>query len=125
MDKIFKIMADFIGTREAEQCRSHHQKMEKKYHTFYKILKSLRLEFFITADPLHVKTDLETRGIFDFDPLLSEEDLEKDRPCEVDEDRQFSDQLEEGLEIDLAGKLNDANFLMGDQYERNFHCHGL
>ena len=27
MDKIFKVMADFIGSREAEQCRSHHQKM--------------------------------------------------------------------------------------------------
>ena len=27
MDKIFKTMAVFVGTREAEQCRSHHQKM--------------------------------------------------------------------------------------------------
>ena len=27
MDKIFKSMAVFVGTREAEQCRSHHQKM--------------------------------------------------------------------------------------------------
>ena len=27
MDKIFKSMADFIGTRAADQCRSHHQKM--------------------------------------------------------------------------------------------------
>lgn len=42
MDKIFKTMSDFIGTREAEQCRSHHQKMEKKHHTFYRILAHLR-----------------------------------------------------------------------------------
>jgi hypothetical protein len=41
-DKIFKNMAAFIATREAEQCRSHHQKMEKKYHTFYQILLRLR-----------------------------------------------------------------------------------
>lgn len=27
MDKIFKSMEKFIATREAEQCRSHHQKM--------------------------------------------------------------------------------------------------
>lgn len=27
LDKIFKTMELFIETREAEQCRSHHQKM--------------------------------------------------------------------------------------------------
>jgi hypothetical protein len=27
MDKIFKTMADFLGSRAADQCRSHHQKM--------------------------------------------------------------------------------------------------
>lgn len=27
MDKIFKLMEIFLGTRQAEQCRSHHQKM--------------------------------------------------------------------------------------------------
>lgn len=35
-------MEQFIGTRQAEQCRSHHQKMEKKYQNFPAILKSLR-----------------------------------------------------------------------------------
>ena len=30
-DKIFKEMAKFIKTRAADQCRSHHQKMEKKH----------------------------------------------------------------------------------------------
>lgn len=42
VDKIFKSMANFMGTREAEQCRSHHQKMEKKHHTFPNILLYLR-----------------------------------------------------------------------------------
>lgn len=42
LDKIFKTMATFVGTREAEQCRSHHQKMEKKYQSFSKILVRLR-----------------------------------------------------------------------------------
>lgn len=27
MDKIFKTMEKFVSSREAEQCRSHHQKM--------------------------------------------------------------------------------------------------
>jgi hypothetical protein len=27
LDKIFKAMANFIGTRAADQCRSHHQKI--------------------------------------------------------------------------------------------------
>jgi hypothetical protein len=35
-------MASFVQTREAEQCRSHHQKMEKKYKFFSKILMNLR-----------------------------------------------------------------------------------
>ena len=58
MDKIFKTMAEFIGTREAEQCRSHHQKMEKKYHSFYKIIRSLRMDHFSSADPSYIKNEL-------------------------------------------------------------------
>lgn len=37
-DKIFRSMASYIGTRAPDQCRSHHQKMEKKYGSFQKIL---------------------------------------------------------------------------------------
>lgn len=49
MDKIFKSMALFVATREAEQCRSHHQKMEKKYdHSFQLILLHLREEHYHT-----------------------------------------------------------------------------
>ncbi len=40
--KIFKLMAGFIGTRAPDQCRSHHQKMEKKHGSFHGILRSLR-----------------------------------------------------------------------------------
>jgi hypothetical protein len=78
MDKIFKTMANFIETREAEQCRSHHQKMEKKHHTFYKIIKSLRNEFYLSGDPKHVKTDLENNSIFEYDPLIAEKALENE-----------------------------------------------
>jgi hypothetical protein len=42
LDKIFKTMSKFISTREAEQCRSHHQKMEKKFSSFSRILLHLR-----------------------------------------------------------------------------------
>lgn len=73
MDKIFKLMADYIGSREAEQCRSHHQKMEKKHFTFYRILKSLRQEFYVSADAMHVKAALESRNIYDHDPIITEE----------------------------------------------------
>ena len=50
-DKIFKSMALFISTRQAEQCRSHHQKMEKKYHSFYRIIEKLRMQYFGTLRP--------------------------------------------------------------------------
>lgn len=33
-------MARFIKTRAADQCRSHHQKMEKKFNTIDAILES-------------------------------------------------------------------------------------
>ena len=46
MDKIFKTMSEFLMTRIPEQCRSHHQKMEKKYNNFPNLLKSLRFERF-------------------------------------------------------------------------------
>ena len=76
MDKIFKSMADFIGSREAEQCRSHHQKMEKKFKSFYKILKNLRFEFYSLADPEYVRRDFENNNITEYDPLIPQEKLE-------------------------------------------------
>ena len=78
MDKIFKTMADFIGSREAEQCRSHHQKMEKKFKTFYKILKSLRLQFYSLADADYVKRDFQNNRINQYDPLVPEDKLDDD-----------------------------------------------
>ena len=41
----------FIGSRQAEQCRSHHQKMEKKYINFTNILAHFREEYLATLDP--------------------------------------------------------------------------
>ena len=76
MDKIFKSMSTFIGTREAEQCRSHHQKMEKKYESFFRILESLRLEFYGTCDVERVRDDLESNEFFHYDPLINEKEIE-------------------------------------------------
>ena len=36
--KIFKMMAGFVKTRGPDQCRSHHQKMHKKYNEVNNIL---------------------------------------------------------------------------------------
>lgn len=49
-DKIFKTMESFLGTRQAEQCRSHHQKMEKKFKYFERILIHLRNVYYGTLD---------------------------------------------------------------------------
>ena len=35
-------MSKFVKTRAADQCRSHHQKMEKKFLTFDEILNSMK-----------------------------------------------------------------------------------
>lgn len=37
-------MASFIATRAPDQCRSHHQKMEKKYGGYHHILENQRLD---------------------------------------------------------------------------------
>ena len=51
-------MSTYVGTREAEQCRSHHQKMEKKYHTFGHILEHLREQHYGTISPENLEADL-------------------------------------------------------------------
>jgi 2-iminoacetate synthase ThiH len=63
MDKIFKTMETFIGTRQAEQCRSHHQKMEKKYANFISILEKLRELHYQTTATMPIQADLDDRGI--------------------------------------------------------------
>jgi hypothetical protein len=67
-------MASFIATREAEQCRSHHQKMEKKYHSFYQILLKLRMDFYSSPSPDELRGDLEEGGFKLKDGALITED---------------------------------------------------
>ena len=55
-------MATFVETREAEQCRSHHQKMEKKYKFFSKILMSLRLQNYNTDETELILTEMQDKG---------------------------------------------------------------
>lgn len=62
MDKIFKTMETFIGTRQAEQCRSHHQKMEKKYHNFITIITNLRHQHYGTEDLDPILEDIHANG---------------------------------------------------------------
>ena len=71
MDKIFKTMETFIGTRQAEQCRSHHQKMEKKYHNFPTIIKNLRLQHYDCEDVDPLAVDLEYNGYVLTDKLAT------------------------------------------------------
>lgn len=44
-DKVFKLMASYIGTRTSDQCRSHHQKIESKSGSVAQILENLASEF--------------------------------------------------------------------------------
>ena len=63
MDKIFKTMADFVGSRAADQCRSHHQKMEKKYKTFYNIIYNLRMENYQVLEVEEMRHEMNGAGI--------------------------------------------------------------
>lgn len=79
MDKIFKTMELFVGTRQAEQCRSHHQKMEKKYINFIFIVSSLRKEHYGTLDIHPINEELENLGIALVDKLATIEELKSYR----------------------------------------------
>jgi len=43
--KIFTIMSAFIKTRNSSQCRSHHQKNERKHQSIEEILKIERSKY--------------------------------------------------------------------------------
>lgn len=70
MDKIFKTMALFVGSREAEQCRSHHQKMEKKYNSICKILANLRRQHYHSEEEQLLLEDLHVNNIDVIDEIL-------------------------------------------------------
>ena len=53
-------MAKYIGTREAEQCRSHHQKMEKKFGSFSRILRYLRKKHYGNDSTENLLQDVAT-----------------------------------------------------------------
>ena len=90
MDKIFKSMALFVATREAEQCRSHHQKMEKKYHhSFCLILLHLREEHYHSHATAPLAHDLAHHQLTLHAELLSHHFL---RGCQ--EERVDSEMME-------------------------------
>ncbi len=76
LDKIFKSMATFVGSREAYQCRSHHQKMEKKFgHSIAEILLHLREIHYASNESHLLEQELKAKSIEFQGPLLSEEFL--------------------------------------------------
>lgn len=76
MDKIFKTMADFLGSRAADQCRSHHQKMEKKFKHFYSIIYNLRLLHYGVPGSAELLAELRQLGLCIEDGLISEAQLD-------------------------------------------------
>lgn len=48
-DKIFKEMSKYIETRAADQCRSHHQKMERKYGPIDCVIAELQQDYNIQS----------------------------------------------------------------------------
>lgn len=77
MDKIFKTMADFLGSRAADQCRSHHQKMEKKYKNFYNIIFNLRLNHYGSSLTADLAVELRHLNLCLDEGLISEAVLEQ------------------------------------------------
>lgn len=70
-------MEIFLGSREAEQCRSHHQKMEKKYQSYQSILLHLRNQYYGTDDHIPIAEDLANNNIQLIDPLIKSEHLHR------------------------------------------------
>ena len=77
MDKIFKTMADFLGTRAADQCRSHHQKMEKKYKNFYNIIFNLRISHYGSPMVVDLAAELRHLNLCIDEGLISDTILEQ------------------------------------------------
>lgn len=71
MDKIFKTMEIFVGTRQAEQCRSHHQKMEKKYFNFATIIANLRKMHYDSLMIEPIIAEMEAAGVATIDGLAT------------------------------------------------------
>jgi hypothetical protein len=82
MDKIFKTMELFIGTRQAEQCRSHHQKMEKKYLNFTTIISNLRKMHYNTLDIEPILHEITAFGVSAQDGLATIEHLMEQQSLE-------------------------------------------
>lgn len=91
MDKIFKSMEMFVGTRQAEQCRSHHQKMEKKYLNFTTIITNLRKQHYSSIDVEPVLEEINafgahaTEGLATIEYLMEQQAIEP--PSELKERR--------------------------------------
>lgn len=77
MDKIFKTMEIFVGTRQAEQCRSHHQKMEKKYFNFATIIANLRKMHYDSLMIEPIITEMDIAGVATIDGLATIEYLKE------------------------------------------------
>lgn len=78
-------MEIFVATREAEQCRSHHQKMQKKHGNFLAILKELRMQNYGAGDADAVLSDMQANGVNCPEELMSWSILESGIQQKMDE----------------------------------------
>ena len=129
-------MAVFIGSREAEQCRSHHQKMEKKYHSFPNILLFLRKSHYSTEDTHSIYEDMINNQITEIGTLLSAGELQDiDSQKEMPPSPTIAEiQAEPDREVDLAWvPVIEQNFniskpfddFFGDCYEHQLELDNL
>lgn len=117
MDKIFKAMADFVGSRAADQCRSHHQKMEKKFKSFYNIIYSLRMDDNLTLDVEKMREDMRNFGIEGEFNLIEPEVLSENRKKieKVAEAERVEEEKENGkVERELEMEKIDDSMGYGD-----------
>ena len=110
-------MANFMKSRQAEQCRSHHQKMQKKYNNFYQILIKLRMEFYSTLKREELAEDLEERGYkIKQNYLMSEEQIKNGDLKSKQTRQEQANPLESGGDESFS-QQNDN--ILGQNYEKD------
>ena len=116
-------MASFVKTREAEQCRSHHQKMEKKYHSFYQILLKLRLRFYDSPSEEPLRLELEQQLRLAGVGLLGAHELAVGEGCKQEALLEHSSSKSAENSIEYEKESDNEHSLLGENYERQLNFH--
>jgi hypothetical protein len=131
MDKIFKTMEQFIGTRQAEQCRSHHQKMEKKYLNFVAIINNLRKMHYDTHELEPILDDIKAEGLKLEEPLATLQQLVEQQTLPLaasPKERKKSHSLRQDYSISsscplLEEPIEQLHPAMEEEKESDMHFH--